>query len=487
MADASTDDRLSTGVPNIDTILDGGLLPGRSILVRGPPGAGKTLFGLHYLTGGATEDETSLFINFGEPEDYIREDAAEWGFNLEHVHFLDLTPSEDFFVDDEAYDLFSAAEVEGQPLAEDLTETVEEITPNRVFIDPLTQLRYLASDPHQFRKQVLSLLRFLKHRGATTVFTSQDTTATPDDDLQFMSDGILHFGYTADTRTVRVSKFRGSDFQKGSHSLRITDEGMTVAPELVPEAYDRDFTAEAISSGIPSLDELVHGGLERGTVTMLTGPTGAGKTTTGVQFMKEAAGRGERSVLYSFEEATETLVHRADAINIPIHDMLDRGVLSIEEIQPQDHTADEFSHWVRQEVEDHETRIVMIDGLDGYRHSLRDIDTDEVEDIALLSRYLKNMGVTTIVVNEIHRITGEFQATEAGLSYLADNIILLRHVEYQGELRKVIGVLKKRASDFEKSLRELEITENGIKVGQPLPELQGILSGTPEWSDDTNG
>lgn len=477
--EAATANRISTGVKGIDTILNGGLVPGRSTLVRGPPGAGKTLFGLHYLTAGISNDETSLFINMGEPEPYIREDAAAFGFNTDAIHFLDLTPEKEDFHAEETYDVFATSEVEGPPVAEATTDTIGEIQPDRVFIDPMTQLRYLVGDPYQFRKQVMALLRLLEN--TSLVFTSQDTPAAPDDDLQFLADAVIDFQQDGQRRTLTVSKFRGSDSRSGDHSLRITDEGMVVAPQLSSDNHSREFTAETLSSGVPDLDSLLHGGLERGTVTLLSGPTGVGKTTTGLQFMKEGAGRGTNSILYSFEENQRTLLDRAEAVNIPIQKMIDQGTLQITEISPDKMSVDEFAQRVRRDVEDNEAEIVMIDAIDGYQTSL--LGVRGKQDITSLSRYLRNMGVTTIIANEVHRVTGEFQATEEKISQIADGIVFLRHIEQQGELRKVIGVLKKRTGDFEQTLRELQITEHGIRVGEPLPELRGILTGTPEWTE----
>src|SRR5262249_50442108 len=142
------------------------------------------------------------------------------------------------------------------------------------------------------------------------------------------------------------------------------------------------------------------------------------------------------------------------------------------------HSRAGFCRLVRREVEEQNARIVMIDSLAGYRLSIR--GDELVSHVHALVKYLKNMGVTCILVNEVEAITGTFEATELGISYLADNIIFLRYLEVQGELRKALGVLKKRLSDFQKGLRELEITRYGIKLGKPLTELRGILTGMPE-------
>jgi KaiC/GvpD/RAD55 family RecA-like ATPase len=186
MVGSAVTDRLSTGIDGLDEITNGGFLAGRSFLVRGPPGAGKSLLGLHFLTAEAAA--TPLFVNMGEPAADVRENAASFGFDLD-VELLDLSPDADAFVDRETYTVFASGEVEGAPLAEEIGDAVEAVDPDRVFVDPMTQLRYLAPDAHQFRRQVLSFLRYLKGHGATVLFTSQDSPNTPDDDLQFMADG----------------------------------------------------------------------------------------------------------------------------------------------------------------------------------------------------------------------------------------------------------------------------------------------------------
>jgi circadian clock protein KaiC len=473
--------RLSTGIKGLDEILHGGLVPQRTYLVRGQPGTGKTTLGLHFLDAGAKIGEKLLYITLGEPAEQISTNAEALGLDGNSITFLDLSPTSVFFTEVQTYDIFSPAEVEREPTTQQIIQQVEALKPQRVFLDAMTQFRYLSSDSFQFRKQVLSFLRFLLESGATVLFTSECSESSPDDDLQFMSDGVITLEYAPIGRSISVSKFRGSDFQKGCHSMRLTDKGMKVFPRLQPEVHKQQFTVKSLSSGVPELDELLHGGLERGTVTILTGPTGVGKTTLGTQFMKEAAGRGDRSVIYAFEESEDTLLHRSESVNISVSALIKRGTLAVIPVEPLHFTPDEFASLVRQEVEENAAKIVMIDSISGYQLSLR--GEDVVTHLHALCKYLQNMGVTVILVNEMGHITGDFQATEIGISYMADNIIFLRYLEIKGELRKAIGVLKKRLSSFEKTLREMDITRYGVKVGQPLTGLRGILKGTPEWID----
>jgi circadian clock protein KaiC len=485
----SSEGRYATGVSGLDEVLNGGLIRERSYLVRGGPGTGKTTLGLQFLIAGAAAGEAALLITLESNEAQLRADAAAQELDLSGVAVLDLSPTREFFAQNRAYDIFSPADVERDPTTQQIVDSIQQLKPARVFVDAITTMGYLAPDAFQFRKQALSFLRYLVEHGATVLMSSEPTGSVPDDDLRFMSDGIIELDVAVHQgmprRTVTVTKFRGSDFSGGEHSLRLTPRGMKVYPRLVPVAHERPFDPELVPTGIGELDELLGGGIERGTISILSGPSGVGKTTIGMQFMKEAAARGERSVVYAFEEHRDTLLHRCDMIGIPVRDMLEEGTLSVVQVEPMRFSPAEFALLVRHEVEERGTRIVMIDGISGYRLMLA--GDDLVMQLHALGRYLKNMGVTVVFVSEVEGITGAFEATGVGASYLCDNLIFLRYLEIDGELRKAIGVLKKRLGDFGKAFRELDITARGVHVGAPLQGLRGILSGVPEWVGDRTG
>jgi circadian clock protein KaiC len=472
--------RLSSGIEGLDEVLEGGFPSGQAYLARGGPGCGKTTLGWHFLTTNLEDGTPRLFITLGESMAQLKRNAIASGFAVDAVQVLDLSPDADFFVQNQGYDVFAAAQVEQGPLIERIVEQVSALKPQRVFIDSMTQLRYLATDAYQFRQQVVGFLRFLLHQGATVLFTSESGQEAPDEDLQFISDGIITLDMHEHGRHIQVSKLRGSGFRKGVHAMRICDRGLEVFPHLVAgEDSVNKAPTRLCPAGIPEIDELLSGGIETGTVTIISGPSGVGKTTVGLQFIKEAAGRGDRSVVYLFEEAVDTLLNRCEGINIPVRAMVERGTLSVIKIDPLLYSPDEFSHQVRQEVEKAGAQIIMIDSVLGYKLSFQ--DEDLIRNIHTLCQYLKGKGITTILTNEIESITGDFKVTELGVSYLADNIIFLRYLEMRGQMRRAIGVLKKRLSDFEKTLREFEISRYGIKVGRPLTQLRGILSGVPEF------
>ncbi len=469
--------RVSTGVAGLDEILRGGLITRRAYLIRGGPGSGKTILGLHFLRCALAAGEPALFITFGESAGEIRQNADLMGFDLNGLAFIDFSPPSDHFAED-GYDIFPPSEVEREPVTRRIKDEVGTLRPTRIFVDGMTQFRYLTSGPFHFRKEALSFLRYLCELDATVLFTSE-SNETPDEDLQFMADGVIQLDFRSGERSVQVIKYRGSDFRAGPHSMRIFNHGLEVFPRLVPEEFSISFEPEQIPFGIPELDRMTHGGLERGTISLITGPSGVGKTTLGMQFMKEAAARGERSVVYLFEEWTESLYRRCEAIHIPVRAMTAQGKLSVVHVEPLRFTADQFALMVRREVELNKTRIVMIDSVAGYRLSLR--DEELVTHLHALAKYLQNMGVAVLLINEVEGITGDFRITDVGVSYMVDNIVFLRYLEIRGKLAKALGVLKKRLSDFEKTVREVSITPEGIKVGPELTNLRGILTGSPEF------
>ncbi len=478
---AVPNERLSTGIAGLDTLLHGGLIPKRSYLIRGGPGTGKTLLGLHFLTRGLQQGETCLclYISLNVSEEKIRAIGASVGIDVNAMHFLDLTPPGMVFSEQKAYQFFSAAEAERGPIAKQITEMIERIHPTRVVVDAATHLRYLTPDLLQYRREMLSFLRYMNEQGNTLYLISETGATLPDDDLQFMTDGIITLSYQGKLRTISIGKYVASAFQPGTHSLRISDQGVHVYPELIPALHEEICRAAPTSSGIPELDALLHGGLECGTSTFVSGPTGTGKTTFGLTFLLNAAARGERSVIFAFDTSAEILMQHADGVNLPLRARVEQGVITILPIPSLYYTMGEFVAMIREHVERHRARLVMFDGYSSVRQSL--IDTDLNAQMHELLAYLNGQHVTTIVAVQVETISGDLTITESGISYLADNIVFLRYLEINGVLRKAIGVLKKRLSDFEKTLREFDLTDNGVLVGKPLTGLRGILKGNPEW------
>ena len=479
MPPARTRSKVESGTPGLDEILHGGLLEGHTTVVVGGPGSGKTILALQFLSAA----ENGLYIGFEERERELRRNADALGIDLSSVSVLDLSASGERFFSEEPYTVFSSGEVEGEPLIDEIAAALDDPDIDRLVIDPLTELRALLPDDFQFRRNISSLFNELLDRGVTTVCTAQPSDRTAEVDLQFLGNTTIAVTRTTDRREVEVTKYRGSSSASGRHTLRIEDDrGARIYPKLVPGDHHRVTDREPQPSGIEELDSLLHGGIERSSVTIISGPSGVGKTTTGTHFLQAAAERGQRSLAFLFEELEEDYRYRAQQFGMRVDELIEEDTLEIVEIESLTKSPDEFAHLVREGVEERGVEFVMIDGIAGYQLGLRGEESrqDLTRELHALCRYLKRMGVTVILVEEIRNITGDFTVTDQQISYLADNILFLQYHEAGGEIRKSVGVLKKRFGDFEHSLRRLSIGDDGLRVGEQLAGYQGILTGTPE-------
>jgi circadian clock protein KaiC len=473
--------QISTGVEGLDELLRGGFIQGRMYLVTGKSGTAKTTLGMHFLYEGLTNDETVLHIHGEESAEELITNADQFGIDIRPVEFLDLGPGSDFFTEDPSYDLVDSSDIDQERYTEVIHEAVEEIDPDRVVIDPITQLRYLETSDYHYRKRILSFIRFLKKRGVTVLSTAalgknQNASA----DIRSLSDGVVELSRVKDGRRVEVVKNRGLGQIEGDHGAEIRSEGLEVYPSIRPEPSDREFDPTPVGTGITELDGMVGGGFERGTVTFITGPTGVGKTTLATLYLAQAARQLGKSVIYLFEERIETFEHRCRSIGIPIDELQEEGILSIHVIEPMALSAEEFAHKVRRQVEEEGAETVMIDGVSGYTSVIQGDEDDLDRDLHSLTRYLINREVTVFITDATHQVTGLSSATSHEISQVADNLVFISYVELQSSLRKVIGVLKKRTGGFESSFCEFEITANGVQIGEPMAEYSGILHGSPQ-------
>jgi circadian clock protein KaiC len=357
-------------------------------------------------------------------------------------------------------------------------------------IDSVTQLRYLATDEYQFRKNILGLVNFLNKAGVTSYLAFEPNEMERDTSVALAVDGVIRLSLEISAslaiglRSVQIEKLRASDFMSGRHPLRIGQNGIRIFPHRIEGAGSIRPGKQMISSGIATLDELLGGGLESGTTTLLTGPTGTGKSTLGTQFLANHGRTGARAILFTFEEPASFIVARSKGIGAPIDDVVESGALKIVRINPLELYPDEFLAMVREAVERDGCQIVMIDSLRGYQFAMEEFGQPQAH-IHNLVNYLSRNGVTTILINEVEHITStSLKATDLGVSHLADNIVLLRYAEHAGKVIKVIGCLKKRIGNFESELRQIEVGIDGIRISGKLQHLQGILTGLPAFKKD---
>ncbi len=473
--------KIASGTPGLDDVLHGGFIRGDTAIVSGGPGTGKTILALQFLSAA---DTTGLYIGFEERERELRRNATALGIDLSDVEILDLSADgERFFSGGSEYSVFTTEEVEGEDLIEQIGASIDIESPDRLVIDPLSELESLLPDGYQFRRNISSLISELKEREITALCTTQPPETGAGRDLQFLGDATIELTRTTDHRSLEVTKFRGSDYASGSHTYRIWAEtGAQVYPKLVPGNHLRERPREVLSTTNEGINSLLGGGIERGSVTVISGPSGVGKTTVGSLFLQSAAEQQLPAAGFLFEELKTDYLYRAAQIGLSLQTVHDEGVLRLEEIESLTKSPDEFAHQIRTAVESDGIEVVMIDGVAGYRLGLRGEDTQDqlTRELHALCRYLKRMGVTVILIDEVMTITGDVTATEKQISYLADNIVFMRYLELDGRIEKAVGVLKKRFGSFEQSLRPLTIDTNGVTVGSPLTGFRGVLTGMPE-------
>lgn len=229
----------------------------------------------------------------------------------------------------------------------------------------------------------------------------------------------------------------------------------------------KKIATKPLTFGIPEFDQQLHGGIESATINIISGHSGTGKTTLSLQLVSQAAKDGFHTVVFTFEEEPSMLLKRCSSLRIDAQTAIDNKMLSIINVEPLLFSADEFAFIVSNHVQEQNVSLVVIDDISGYKVSLHNADVESK--MHALCKYLQSNGVTVVLINEIDNITGDFKITDQGLSYLADNIIFIRFLEYKGELIKAIGVFKKRTGSLESTLRRLELNQGGIRIGEPLP------------------
>ena len=472
----------STGVPGLDTVLAGGLVPDRLYLVEGVPGTGKTTLALQFLMEGVRLGERVLYMALAESEIELRGAALSHGWDLAGIGIEEVAPSDDMLDPDRQYTIFHPSEIELAATNQRILAAIEKHRPARLVLDSLSELQLLAENPLRYRRQVVALKQYLASRHCTTVLI--DDRSALDDGLQVRSVAhcvisleLQNQDYGNDRRRVRVVKYRGMAFRGGAHDYKIAHSGLVVYPRLVAADSRNDTSRVSLSSGVDELDAMIGGGLEEGMSTLISGPAGSGKSTLAAQFVHAATLRGEPCAMFLFEEARSKLLNRTDGVGMRLREALQNGLLSAQQIDPAELTPGEFAQAVVDAAEQG-ARVIVIDSLNGYMNAVPD-ERFQSTYLHELLNYLNQRGVATLLVGIQQNMIGPATTTSVDASYLADSVIMLRYYETEGEVRQAISVFKKRGSAHERSIRRFEIGAQGIAIGPALAGFHGILSGIP--------
>lgn len=482
MADAVPLPIVVTGIPELDVILRGGLPKYRLHLLEGAPGTGKTTIGLRFLIDGVRISDRCLYVTFSESTDELVSTAHTHGWDVGGIDFFELVPEEAQTA--KLQTVLYPAEIEFDKTVQRIIARIEATQPDRIVIDGVSELRLLARDPLSYRRQLLSLKRFLQGRCATTILL---------DDLGFGDDGDLHNlvhgvisldslerDYGAARRRLRIIKMRGTNFMSGWHDYALVPGDVLVFPSLIADEHASNVHGAPLSSGSMGLDEITGKGLDRGTATMLIGPSGVGKSSLALSYALAGARNGERVGYFAFDEAYETFLRRGQSLGLDPEPALASGRLAWRRMNPSRISPGEFVWAVRREVEDKDARVVVIDSINSYLSTMPE-ERSLITHLHELLTYLNRRGVVTIIILAQQGVVGDVE-NPIDLSFLSDTVILLRFFEATGQLRRALSVMKRRTGAHDTAIHEYRLSPQGVEVGASLRDLQGIFTGVPIYS-----
>lgn len=477
--------RLRTGIDGLDDILRGGFPQGHLYLIEGDPGTGKTTLALQFLLEGIRHGEMVLYVTLSESTEELRQVARSHGWVLEGLQIFEMIPPEDDLKPEAQYTVFHPSEVELADTIASIMKRVDEVNPQRLVFDSLAELRMLARDPLKYRRQILALKRHLADRN-TTVLLLDDRTSNSHDDLQLQSiaHGVILLegigrDYGVRRRRIEIHKLRGSAFREGYHDYVIRTGGLDIFPRLIAAEHTPGFERKPVPSGLKELDDLLSGGIDTGTSTLLTGPAGCGKSTVSFHYAYSAARRGEKAMIFNFDEGSGTMLDRMRGLGLDPDPLLASGALQMQQIDPAEMAPGEFVSEVRNLVDHQNLRVLVIDSMNGLLNAM---PTEQYLALQLheLFSYLGQQGIATIVTLAQAGVIGTAMHSPVDVSYLADTILLFRYFERAGQIRQAISVVKKRSGAHERTIRELFMEPGTLRVGKPLVDFEGVLTGVPK-------
>ena len=477
--------RLRTGIEGLDDILHGGFPQGHLYLIEGDPGTGKTTLALQFLLEGIRIGEPGLYVTLSESKEELEGVARSHGWSTEALLIYEMVPPEDEATPESQYTVFHPSEVE---LADTITSILKQVDakqPQRLVFDSLSELRMLARDPLKYRRQILALKRHFAGRNCT-VLLLDDRTAEGNGDLQLRSiahgviklEGLVR-DYGIKRRRVEVDKLRGSAYREGFHDYTIETGGIFVYPRLIAAEHKPGFKRKHVPSGLQELDDLFRGGIDTGTSTLLVGPAGCGKSTIAFRYAISAAQRGEKAIIFTFDESLATLIERARGLDMDPAPFVEKGLLEIQQVDPAELAPGEFVSRIRRLVDDQQLRVIVIDSMNGFLNAMPNERFLAMQLHELLS-YLGQQGIATLMTLAQHGFIGATQAP-VDVSYLADTVLLFRYFECAGEVRQALSVIKKRSGPHERTIRELIMNDGKVRVGRPLADFEGVLTGVPRF------
>lgn len=476
--------KIATHIPGFDEISIGGIPKGRATLVTGTSGCAKTILAIQFIVQGIRNtDESGVFVTFEEtPRDIIR-NVKSFGWNLEDYRqkskfaFVDVSPEPgDTPLESGDYD-FSALLVR-------IEHAVKKVGATRVAIDSICSLFSHFADAGRVRRELFRIAAGLKKMGLTALITAERTNDGGEIARfgveEFVADNVIILSNRLDEekrrRTIEILKFRGAPHQKGEYPFIISDTGIEILP-LSSMVLSQHSSNIRLSTGNSELDVMCGGGFYRDSIILVSGATGCGKTLTVTTFVDDGSRRGEKTLVFAFEESREQLLRNAIGWGKDFRQWEDQGLLKIVCAYPETLGLEDHLVLIKKEIEKFNPTRIAFDSLSAMERvapvkSFREF-------VISLTSFIKQRETAGLFTATTATLLGGTSVTETHISTITDTILLMRYVELMGEMRRGITVLKMRGSKHDKNIREYMIDDTGMHIGDGFKNVGGILAGTP--------
>ncbi|HZG38410.1 MAG TPA: circadian clock protein KaiC [Nodosilinea sp.] len=475
--------KIRTTIEGFDDISHGGLPAGRSTLVSGTSGTGKTLFAVQFIYNGITQfDEPGVFVTFEESPEDIIQNAYSFGWDLQRLiddgklFILDASP------DPEGQDVVGNFDLSA--LIERIQYAIRKYKARRVSIDSVTAVFQQYDAASVVRREIFRLVARLKLMGVTTVMTTERL-----DEYgpvarfgveEFVSDNVVIVRNALEgerrRRTMEILKLRGTTHMKGEYPFTITNDGVNIFPLGAMQLTQRSSNAR-VSSGVPTLDEMCGGGFFKDSIILATGATGTGKTLLVSKFLVDGCKSGERAILFAYEESRAQLSRNAYSWGVDFEAMEEQGLLKIICAYPESAGLEDHLQIIKTEISQFKPSRVAIDSLSALD---RGVSNNSFRQFVIgVTGFAKQEEITGFFTNTTEQFMGLHSITESHISTITDTILMLQYVEVRGELSRAINVFKMRGSWHDKGIREYTINNNGPDIKDSFRNLERIISGSP--------
>ncbi|NJR65764.1 MAG: circadian clock protein KaiC [Leptolyngbyaceae cyanobacterium CRU_2_3] len=475
--------KIRTLIEGFDDISHGGLPVGRTTLVSGTSGTGKTLFAVQFIYHGIIHfDEPGIFVTFEESPIDIIKNAYSFGWNLQELidkgklFILDASP------DPEGQDVIGNFDLSA--LIERIQYAIRKYKAKRVSIDSVTAVFQQYDAAGVVRREIFRLVARLKQVGATTIMTTERVEeygpVARFGVEEFVSDNVVIVRNVLEgerrRRTMEILKLRGTTHMKGEYPFTITNYGVNIFPLGAMRLTQRSSNVR-VSSGVKTLDEMCGGGFFKDSIILATGATGTGKTLLVSKFLQDACNVGERAILFAYEESRAQLSRNAYSWGIDFEDLEQKGLLKILCAYPESAGLEDHLQIIKSEISEFKPSRIAIDSLSALA---RGVSNNAFRQFVIgVTGFAKQEEITGFFTNTTDQFMGSHSITNTHISTITDTILMLQYVEIRGEMSRALNVFKMRGSWHDKGIREYTISDRGPEIKDSFRNFEGIISGSP--------